>query len=159
MKKRTFLSTTFLIALAALALSACAPAATPAPDNPVSSSDPTDSAPQPDSLKPQPEDDQLERGNAYIDTAEILTLESFPPQFMVAIQGGKPTPCHKLRAVISEPGDKNEIRIEVYTLVHPDAICIQKIENFSINLNLGSYPAGKYTVFVNDSEIGQIMAP
>lgn len=159
MKKQIFLTLTVLVVVMGILLSACAPSATAAPDDPVSSSDPTDSAPPADSLQPQPEDDQLDKGNAYIDATEILTLESFPPQFMLSITGGKPTPCHKLRAVISEPGNTNEIHVEVYTLVHPEAICIQKIENFNISLNLGTYPAGQYKVFVNDSEIGQIMAP
>ena len=159
MKKHTFFTLTILLALMGAAISACAPSATPSPEDPVSSSDPTDSAPPADSLDPQPDDDQLERGNAYIDSTEILTLESFPPQFMLSIAGGKPTPCHKLRAVIGEPDDANEIHVEVYTLVHPEAICIQKIENFNININLGAYPAGQYSVFVNGSEIGQIMAP
>ncbi len=159
MKKHFFLTLTVVLALMGIVLSACAPSDAAAPDDPVSSSDPTDSAPPADSLQPQPEDDQLERGNAYIDATEILTLESFPPQFMLSITGGKPTPCHKLRAVIGEPDETDEIHIEDYTMVHPEAICVQKIENFNINLNLGTYPTGQYKVFVNGSEIGQIMAP
>ncbi|TLN00737.1 hypothetical protein FDZ74_16335 [bacterium] len=140
-------------------LSACVSRSTPAPDDPVSSNDPTPSAPDPNSLQPQPNDDQFERGTVEITGTEIFTLESFPPQFMVNIEGSKATPCHQLRAVIGEPGDSKDIRIDVYTVFHPDAVCVQMIENFNVNLPLGSYAAGTYTVYVNEAEIGQITAP
>lgn len=148
-----------ILVSAAWMLSACAGRATPAPGDSVSSNDPTPSVSDPNSLQPQPNDDQLERGSVEITATEILTMESFPPQFMVKIEGSKATPCHQLRAVIGEPGESKEIRIDLYTVFPTDLACVQMIEAFSVNLPLGSYPAGTYTVYVNDAQIGQITAP
>jgi hypothetical protein len=38
-------------------------------------------------LVPLPNEKDLTRGNVYIDQAEIMTLESFPPQFRIHITG------------------------------------------------------------------------
>lgn len=147
----------FLILL--LALSACSPQATPAPDQPVSSCDPN-SVPAAADWQPQPGDDRLVRSEVQITSTEILTLESFPPQFMVTLQGSKPTPCHQIRAVIGEIDETHStIAIEVYAMIDAEAICAQVIEDFEINLPLGSLPAGQYTLTVNGAEIGQIVAP
>lgn len=147
----------FLILL--LALAACSPQATPAPDQPVSSGDPN-STPAATDWQPQPGDDRLVRSEVQITGTEIFTLESFPPQFMVALQGSKPTPCHQIRAVIGEIDETHStIAIEVYAVVDAEAICAQVIEDFEINLPLGSLPSGQYTLTVNGAEIGQIVAP
>lgn len=148
-----------LLALAMLALSACSPQATPAPDQPVSSDDPN-GAPAVADWQPQPGDDQLVRGEVQITATEILTLESFPPQFLVTLQGSQPTPCHQVRAVIGEVDQVHStIAIEVYAVVDAEVICAQVIEDFELNLPLGSFPAGQYTLTVNGAEIGQIVAP
>lgn len=159
MRKHTYPLLIAVLALGVLILAACAGRTTPAPDGPVSSNDPTSAVPDANSLQPQPGDDKLERGGVEITATEIFTLESFPPQFMVKIEGNKATPCHQLRAVIGEPGESKEIRIDVYTIFSTELACVQMIEAFNVNLPLGSYTAGTYAVYVNDAQIGQIVAP
>ncbi|GAP13429.1 hypothetical protein LARV_01183 [Longilinea arvoryzae] len=159
MNKPFLLPTLILVTLAALAISACGIQSTPAPGEPVSSSDSTSTPPAAD-WQPQPGDDRLTTGRVEITSTEILSLESFPPQFVVSIEGSKPTPCHQLRARVADPEpDEKSIRIEVYTVFDPDEICTQVIQDFNLNIPLGSYPAGQYTVQVNGAEIGQIVAP
>lgn len=132
------------------------PPATPLPDAPVSNTPGRASSP---SFKPAPGDDKLQRGNAFVDSARLLTLESFPPQFVLALQGSLPTPCHQLRVNVPPPDAKNQIRIEVYSLVNPSVICIQILAPLNVNVPLGSFVKGKYTVLVNGKSVGVIDAP
>jgi len=100
----------------------------------------------------------MQRGEVFIDTQEILILESFPLQFQLQVTGSLPTPCHELRAVVEEPDDQNQIRVDMYSLVDPDTVCAQVLEPFDVSLSLGSYPSGTYSVFVNGEKIGEITA-
>lgn len=129
------------------------------PDQPVSNTDPTTNETQVvDTYQPQQGDDQLKTGNVYIDSSEILTLESFPLQFTLHMKGSLPTPCHKLRVAVQPPDDQNKILVEVYSLVDPDKMCTQVLEPFEINIPLGSYPAGKYTILVNGEVIAEFQS-
>ncbi|MGE5642501.1 MAG: hypothetical protein ACM3Y8_05765 [Byssovorax cruenta] len=110
------------------------------------------------SYSPGKGDESMQRGAVYIDSTDILTLESFPLQFQLNVKGSLPTPCHQLRVVIDQPNQQNEIRISIYSLVDPNTVCTQVLKPFEVNIPLGSFPSGKYTVFVNDENVGEIMA-
>jgi hypothetical protein len=162
----------FILLAGALILAACAPGAamqtepvptslaTGSPDDVVTS--PTGTAtgqPSPAPYQPVPGDKSLSRGEAFVDSAGIMTLESFPPQYLLTLRGNLPTPCHQLRVEVGQPDAENQIRVEVYSVVDPNAICIQVLEPFEENIPLGSLPAGTYTVSVNGELAGQIEAP
>lgn len=89
------------------------------------------------------------RGEVYLDSTELLTMESYPPQFMLVLKGSLPTPCHQIRIAVSPPDTENKIVVEVYSVADPNAICVQMLEPFEVNFPLGSFPAGKYTLWVN----------
>jgi hypothetical protein len=177
MKKRLLALSVLVIALAA-----CGPQATPppAPVDPTPEPaatpdayplpvDPQPAYPGPDEpispgaypspLEPLPDEGSLNRGEVFIDEILILTMESFPPQFLLQVAGSLPTPCHHLRAEVSDPNAENRIDVEIYSLVDPDDVCIQVLESFQQGINLGSYPQGNYTVFVNGEQAGEIEAP
>jgi hypothetical protein len=99
------------------------------------------------------------RGNVFIDRTELLTMESFPPQFLLVIEGNLPDPCHNLRLLVNEPDAENNIHVEAFSVVDPDAMCIQVLEPFQESLNLGSYPDGEYTLYLNGEEIAQFSTP
>jgi hypothetical protein len=160
-----------IVAVMAFMLSACSaafaqdatqapvetPVVTPSPDGPVSSDDET---PAEDiSYDPQPGDDQLIRQDVEIVSADILTLESFPPQFVLHLAGNKGNPCDYLRIVVSEPDEQNRVNVDVYRLVDPAGICIQMLESFDVNVSLGSLETGRYEVYVNGEMEGEIIAP
>lgn len=93
--------------------------------------DPNSSQPLPDDQEPPPNpyapgtgDEAMQRGEVYIDSQEILILESFPLQYQLHVKGSLPTPCHQLRAVINEPEEQRQIRVELFSLVDPDMVCI-----------------------------------
>lgn len=108
---------------------------------------------------PQPGDSALQRGNVYLDKSSVLLMESFPPQVGVNLVGNLPTPCHNLRIAISEPDAENNIRLDVYSVVPTDVVCAEVLKPFEANLNLGSFPGGKYTIIVNESKIGEVILP
>lgn len=154
-----------------LLLSACAApmvtsttAPTPEPQNgdtPVESpgeGTPSD-APQTPSWMPQAEDENLLRQDVSLDVAEVLTLESFPPQFMLHLAGTLPNPCAQLRVVVGDVDGQGILPVEVYALVDPAVLCAQTITDFEENVPLGEVPAGTYTVQVNGQDVAEITMP
>jgi hypothetical protein len=143
---------------------ACAPAPTPAsPDEPVTSepSQPpvnTPSNPEPgpaNPYAPQPGDETLARSSAFMSSADLLIMESFPVQIALILSGNLPTPCHDLRAVIHEPDNDNTIEVEIYSVSDPDAICVQVLQSFEARIPMGSFPTGHYTISVNGQRVGE----
>lgn len=106
--------------------------------------------------EPSPEDQKLLKEDAFVETTEILILESYPPQFVLSIKGSLPTPCNELRLRVEEPDEENRINIEVYSVIDPGMICVQVLEEFEENIPLGTPPPGYYAVFVNGEELGEI---
>ena len=107
---------------------------------------------------PRPEDAMLSRGQAFVDEADLLVLESFPPQYMLALQGNLPTPCHQLRILISPPDDQKRIQVEVYSVSKPGENCTDVLEPFIVDIPLGSFPAGHYSIYINEELLGEFDA-
>ncbi len=111
--------------------------------------------PSGDPYEPQPGDVNLMRGNVFIQEMGLVIRESFPPQIALTLSGELPTPCHQLRVRVGEPGADNRIDVEAYTVVNPDLACIQVIEPFTASIDLGTFPSGHYSVWVNDELAGE----
>ena len=120
-----------------------------------------DSVPPPEDheFAPKLEDAGLDRGNVFLESTEILMLESYPVQVQLLLVGNLPTPCHKLRAVVSPPDDQNRIDVEVYSVVDAEMICTQVLEPFEASIPLGAYTEGSYSVWLNGEEIGSFDLP
>jgi hypothetical protein len=127
--------------------------ATPDPEQPVTSETPSPPAPA-NPYAPQPEDEKLARAMAFLNSADLLTLESFPVQIMLILRGSLPTPCHALRVIVHQPDDNNNIDVEIYSVADPDAICAQVLQSFEASIPLGSFPTGYYTLSVNGERVG-----
>jgi len=110
-------------------------------------------------LLPQAGDDDLERGEVFIDTYTLLTMESYPPQFALVIRGSLPTPCHELRAVVEQPDDQNRIMIETYSVFDPEEACILVLQPFEVSIALGSFPVGEYSVYVDGKQVAEFTSP
>jgi len=109
----------------------------------------------PESVEPSPGDGNKVRAVAYIDSVQLLILESYPVQINLELIGSLPTPCHRLRVAVDPPDKENLIYIDVYSVVDQDKICIQVIEPFTKTIRLGTFPTGHYTVYVNNELIGE----
>lgn len=153
-----------MVSIAVMLLIACAaqnpietPPPTPFPEDPNATPPPPGSAePPPGPYSPGKGDESMQRGEVFIDSLDILILESFPPQFRLLVKGSLPTPCHELRAVVDAPDEQNRFQVQVYSLVDPNISCIQMLESFEASISLGSYASGTYIVFVNGEEAGEI---
>lgn len=158
----------FVISALLMACSAVSTTSTSAPDLPVTGTTISDSltvspidtyspAEEPPNMQyaPQPKDTGLSRENIFIEEAGLVIRESYPPQISLGISGNLPTPCHRLRAVISKPDVANKINVEVYTVVDPSMICTQVLEPFMENIDLGTFPSGHYFVWVNGELAGE----
>jgi len=147
-------------------VTACTPAAaTPTyqatlPPDTVETSPPTTEpgtsvTPAAPSYEPKPGDINLERGTLSIGETAILLRESFPVQVVLGLGGELPTPCHQLRVIVNPPDVENKIHLEAYTVVNPEMICVQVTKPFQEMIELGSFPGGHYTVWVNETLIGE----
>ena len=142
MKTLSTLSILFLI------LTACADLpATQDPDQPVVNE--PGGTPRADPFSPQPGDAALAEGPVYIDTLELLTLESYPLQFVLVLKGNLPSPCHQLRLTVAPPDEAGRIAVRAYSLADPETACIAVLEPFEANLALGSFPPGHYQILIN----------
>jgi len=141
----------YTLLVVALLLSACAPKA----DTPTSSETP--SIPEPSDYAPHPSDDKLTRTPVYVDSTDLLTLESFPLQFTLSMKGNLPTPCNQLRVAVARPDRDNRIEVEVYSVVGSNTICAEMLQPFEVNVPLGSFPAGHYTLLVNDKQVAKFV--
>lgn len=154
-----------LVLLTAILITSCAPALEPStgtgtlpPDTAVispSQDDLTTEEPMQNPFSPQPDDSKFTRGNIFIEESGLLIRESYPPQIVLGISGNLPTPCHQLRAEISDPDADNKIHVEIYTVVDPAVMCTQVLQPFQENIELGTFPSGHYSVWVNGELVGE----
>jgi inhibitor of cysteine peptidase len=89
------------------------------------------------------------RGPVYIDSVELLLLESYPVQVQVRLQGTLPTPCHRLAWDLRAPDTRGRITLDVYSAADPGIACIQALEPFEQVIDVGSFIRGSYILVVN----------
>jgi hypothetical protein len=141
-------------------LFACAPLpqATPGPDSPVTGRPGDGSStkePNINPFAPRSGDEKLSRGEVYVKEASLVIRESYPPQISLSISGDLPTPCHELRVKINAPDQENKIMVEAYSIVDPNQVCIQVLESFQESIDLGTFPPGHYSLWVNGKLAGE----
>lgn len=107
---------------------------------------------------PQESDAHLMRESVYLESVDLVTQESYPRQYMLALRGALPTPCHELRVRATEP-EALKIQVEVYSVVDGSKICIQVLQPFEAMYPLRPLELGTYTVWVNGKEVGKIQLP
>ena len=104
---------------------------------------------------PQPADSILNRGEVFIEEKGLLIRESYPPQISLSLSGNLPTPCNELRVQKGEPDETNNIQVDAYSVVDPNMMCTQVLKPFQASIDLGTLPAGHYSVYVNDEPAGE----
>jgi len=100
----------------------------------------------------QPDDPGAVRGPVYIDSVDVLQLESYPVQVRALVKGALPTPCHQLAWDLSGPAAQGRITLDVYSTTDADAVCIQVLEPFEQSIDLGSYTGGSFVLVVDGVE-------
>ena len=102
-----------------------------------------------------PEDPMTSREPVFIEEQGLLIRESFPPQIALGLSGNLPTPCHQLRAEVSPPDAENKIVVDVYSTADPGMLCTQVLSPFSETIELGTFPSGHYSVWMNGELVGE----
>lgn len=103
---------------------------------------------------PRASDAILMRGPVFLENVDILVMESYPPQYVLSLQGSLPTPCHELRVQAQPPDAEGNVRIEVYSVADPQKMCIQVLKPFAVQVPLIS-GTGEYTFWVNGKKVGE----
>ena len=99
-----------------------------------------------------PTDPGAVRGPVYINSVDLLMLESWPVQVRASIEGSLPTPCHRLAWDLSGPDAQGRITLDIYSTADPDGTCIQVLEPFEQVIDAGSYTSGSFVLVVNGIE-------
>ncbi len=104
----------------------------------------------PTSAPTLPPSNEPVRGQAAINSIDILILESFPVQVNVEASGELNDSCTQIDEIITLR-DENQFRVAVTTVRPPDQVCTQAIVPFTevISLDVAGLPAGTYSVTVN----------
>lgn len=100
----------------------------------------------------RPDEPGATRGPVYIDSVELLMLESWPVQVHARVRGNLPTPCHALARDLSGPDTSGRIVLDVYSATDADVVCTQVLEPFEQSISLGSFTSGSYVLVVNGVE-------
>jgi len=91
------------------------------------------------------------RGQAHVDSIEILVLESFPVQIRALVRGSLPDSCTAIDQIV-QAREGNAFRVTITTVRATGQACAQSLVPFeeSIPLQVVGLQAGDYTVTVND---------
>ena len=147
-----------------LLLAACASqpletpsAAEPAPEQPLTSNEttPTEELPDVQSAKGDEEEMKMIIGeSAYVDSLDMLFLESFPLQVHALVKGNLPDGCTKIREITVEKESEEHFTIHIITQSPDGLMCTQALVPFEENVALDVYglPAGTYTVTAGEIE-------
>ena len=136
-----------LTALSAILFTACTSTATATP--------PAPSGNNPYAV--QPGDGSMVRGDVNIASSSIKLAESQPVQVMLDFGYFPPTPCYSLRVETSQPDAQKRININAYGVAEKDKACtlMALATPLQANLNLGTFPKGHYSVWLNGTKVGE----
>jgi hypothetical protein len=106
---------------------------------------------------PQGADSDMVRGDVTIDSSSLSLAESNPPQVMLDFSYFQPTPCYSLRVEVNPPDSQNRIDLSAYAVAEKDKACalMALATPLQASLNLGSFPKGHYSVWLNGSQVGE----
>jgi hypothetical protein len=103
---------------------------------------------------PDPTRDAPEEGPVYIDSVEILYLESFPVQVHLRVQGSLPTPCHEATWDVEQ--DEEGISVRLWSQADPEVICVQVLEPFEVAIPIGTFESASLPVMLNGEPVGRV---
>ncbi len=99
----------------------------------------------------------------YIKSTDLLVAESYPVQISLHVTGDLPTPCHSFNYSyqIGSPNDRFRIDVSAWSESDPDAVCVQVLEPFDVNIAIPmeGAPQGSYSVWLNGEKIGDFSYP
>ncbi len=108
---------------------------------------------------PQPEDANVTQAGVVLTSLDLSELvDSDPLRSELTILGSMPSVCNELRIKVNPPNDAYQIYIEIYSIVNPNLKCEDVFQQFETSILLGEYSAGQYSVWVNNSFVGNMVS-
>jgi hypothetical protein len=103
----------------------------------------------------------MQEGPVFVDSSDLLIMESYPVQINLHLIGNLPTPCHQFQADVAAPDPQNQIHVRVYSLVNPAVMCTQVLQPFdeSVSIPMTGVADGTYSVWVNGELVGEFTYP
>jgi hypothetical protein len=100
-------------------------------------------------------------GAVYIDSSDLLIMESYPVQVALHIVGNLSTPCHEFHSEVTQPDDQNRIFVTAWSEADPAAMCAQVLQPFdtSVSIPMSGAADGTYSVWLNGEEVGEFTYP
>lgn len=100
-------------------------------------------------------------GAVYVDSADLLIMESYPVQVRLWVTGNLPTPCHSFEAQVAAADAQNRIYVTAYSAADPAAMCAQVLQPFEegIAIPMESAADGTYSVWLNGELVGEFTYP
>jgi hypothetical protein len=90
----------------------------------------------------------------YVDSTDLLYLESFPVQVRLVVRGALPTPCHEPAWDVRQGADG--IDVTLWSTIEPGAICIDVLEPVEVSIPLGSFESADMPVTLNGGSVGRV---
>ncbi len=98
------------------------------------------------------EDEQ--RDPVYVDSTEILYLESYPVQVVLQVGGALPTPCHEPAWEVTQ--SESSVDVTLWSATDPELLCAAVLEPVQLSVPLGSYTSADLDVTLNGESAGRI---
>ena len=95
-----------------------------------------------------------EEGPVYVDSTDLLYLESFPVQVRLVVTGSLPTPCHEAAWEVEQASDGISVRL--WSVSDPGAVCADVLEPFEVSIPLGSFDGANLPVTLNGEPVGRV---
>ena len=108
---------------------------------------------------PKPEDLSMTRAGVILTSLDLSELpDSTPLRSELTILGSMPSVCNELRIKVNPPDAAYKVHIEVYSIVNPNLNCENVFQQFETSILLGEYSAGQYSIWVNNSFVGEMVS-
>ncbi len=106
---------------------------------------------------PQVGDSAMMRGDLRIESSSLSLDASWPPQVTLDMAYFQPTPCFQLRVEAAKPDAQGRIQVSAYAVAEKDKACVLMAlaTPYKISLNLGSFPKGHYSLWLNGAKVGE----
>ena len=96
------------------------------------------------------------RAPVFVESTQLLVLESFPIQLRLEVRGQLPTPCNEPRWSLQDDG--TTIAVALWSVSDPATSCIQVVEPFDLSIPLGELATGSRAVTLNGEAVGTASA-
>ena len=91
----------------------------------------------------------------FVDSTDILYLESFPVQVRLVVSGSVATPCHE--PVWNVDAADDGITVRLWSEADADAMCASVLTPFEVSIPLGSFETADLPVSLNGEDVGRVV--